>query len=68
LPKYIFKPVKHIVEQVYVEHTKTNIYDALGNVDFDKARIVVIADDIYEAEQIRKGVTDIRMWDLESED
>lgn len=57
-----------MVEQVYLEHTKTNIYDALGAVDFHKARIVVIADNLYEAEQIRKGITDIRMWDLESED
>jgi len=68
LPKYTFKPIKHVIEQVYVEHTKTNIYDALGNVDFDKVKVIVDAKDVYEAEQIRKGVTDIRMWDLESED
>ena len=56
-----------MVEKIYREHTNMSIYDALGNVDFDKGRMVVFADDVYEAEQIRKGLTDIRMWDLESE-
>ena len=56
-----------MVEEAYLGHTNTNIYEALGNVDFDKVKVVVEADDIYEAEAIRKGVTDIRMWDLESE-
>jgi hypothetical protein len=56
-----------VVEEAYLGHTNTNIYEALGNVDFDKVKVVVEADDIYEAEAIRKGVTDIRMWDLESE-
>jgi hypothetical protein len=56
-----------MVDKVYKDHTNMSVYTALGNVDFDKARMVVLADDIYEAEQIRKGLTDIRMWDLESE-
>lgn len=67
MPKYTYKPVKHVIEESYLQHTGINVYEALGNVDFSKARVVVEADDIYEAEAIRKGVTDIRMWDLESE-
>lgn len=50
-----------------MQHTGIDVYEALGNVDFNKVKVVVEADDIYEAEAIRKGVTDIRMWDLESE-
>lgn len=50
-----------------MQHTGINVYEALGNVDFDKVKVVVEAVDIYEAEAIRKGVTDVRMWDLESE-
>jgi hypothetical protein len=50
-----------------MEQTGIDIYKALGNVDFDKIKVIVEADDIYESESIRKGVTDIRMWDLESE-
>jgi uracil DNA glycosylase len=67
LPKYTYKVIKSVVEEAYLGHTNTDIYQALGDVDFDKVKVVVEADDIYEAEQIRKGVTDIRMWDLESE-
>lgn len=50
-----------------MKHTGTDVYEALGNVDFRKAKLVVDAKDIYEAESIRKGITDIGMWDLESE-
>jgi hypothetical protein len=67
LPKYTYKVIKSVVEEAYLGHTNTDIYQALGDVDFDKVKVVVEADDIYEAEAIRKGVTDIRMWDLESE-
>lgn len=67
MPKYIYKAIKSVVEESYMHHTNTSVYEALGDVDFDKVRVVVDAKDIYEAEQIRKGVTDVRMWDLESE-
>ncbi len=67
MPKYTYKVIKSVVEEAYLGHTNTDIYQALGDVDFDKVKVVVEADDIYEAEAIRKGVTDIRMWDLESE-
>jgi hypothetical protein len=68
LPKYIYAPVISAIEESYMQHTGINVYEALGNVDFDKVRVVVDAKDIYEAEAIRKGITDIRMWDLESEE
>jgi len=67
LTKYTYKPVKSVIEKSYMEQTGIDIYKALGNVDFDKIKVIVEADDIYESESIRKGVTDIRMWDLESE-
>lgn len=49
-------------------NTGMNIYEHLGDVDFTKAKLIVEAKDLYESESIRKGVTDIRMWDLESEE
>lgn len=67
MPKYIYKVVKKVVEDSYMDNTSKNVYDVLGNVDFDNVKVIVEAKDIYEAESIRKGVTDIRMWDLESE-
>ena len=59
---------KDAVETAFIANTGMNIYEHLGNVDFSKATLIVDAKDIYESEAIRKGVTDIRMWNLESED
>jgi hypothetical protein len=67
LPKYTYKVVKSVVEDAYVQNTGKNVYDALGDVDFDNVTLIVEAKNIDEAKSIREGVTDIRMWDLESE-
>ncbi len=68
MPRYTYKTIKPAIEETYMSHTGTNVYDALGNVDFDNIRVIVTAKDLDEAEAIRKGVTDIRMWELESEE
>jgi hypothetical protein len=68
MPKYTYKTIKPVIEETYMFHTNTNVYDALGDVDFDNIKVVVTAKDLDEAEAIRKGVTDIRMWELESEE
>ena len=68
MPTYTYKAIQSVVEDSYMQHTGIGVYEALGNVDFNKVKVVVDAKDIYEAEQIRKGVTDVRMWDLESEE
>jgi len=49
-----------------MSHTGRNVYDDLGNVDFDKATLFVTAEDEQESMAIRKGLTDVRMWNLES--
>lgn len=67
MPKYTYRVITRAVEESYMKHTSTDVYEALGNVDFTKAKLVVDAKDVYEAESIRKGITDIGMWDLESE-
>ncbi len=67
MPKYTYSVNKDAVETAFIANTGMNIYEHLGNVDFSKAILIVDAKDIYESESIRKGVTDIRMWNLESE-
>ena len=47
-------------------HTGRNVYDDLGNVDFGKATLFVTAENEEESLAIRKGLTDISMWVLES--
>ena len=67
MPKYTYTVNKDAVETAFVANTGMNIYEHLGNVDFSKAILIVDAKDADESESIRKGVTDIRMWNLESE-
>lgn len=62
MSEFRYKPVAEIVEDIFFEHTKTNVYDSLGNIDFDKITLIVNADTEEESLAIRKSVTDIRMW------
>jgi hypothetical protein len=68
MPRYTYKTIKPAIEKAYTFHTGQNVYDALGNVDFDNVKVVVTAKDSEEADSIRKGVTDMGMWELESEE
>lgn len=68
MPKYTYTVNKEATENGFMANTGMNIYEHLGDVDFTKAKLIVEAKDLYESESIRKGVTDIRMWDLESEE
>lgn len=54
------------LKDTYMRHTGRNVYDDLGNVDFDKATLFVTAENEEESLAIRKGLTDISMWVLES--
>ena len=65
MPKYTYVPIKEVVEEQYLHHTNTDVYSILGqDVNFDKATLIVEADDEDQADRIRMGVTDIRMWKL----
>lgn len=66
MPKYTYKVVVSKLEEVYKDNTEQNVYDVLGNVDFTKATLVVNADSEEESEAIRKGLSDIRMWVVDS--
>ena len=65
MPKYTYAPIKEIVEEQYLHHTNKSVYDMLGqDADFDKAMLIIEADNEDQADRIRMGVTDIRMWKL----
>jgi virulence-associated protein VapD len=68
MPRYTYKTIKPAIEEAYMFNTGKSVYDSLGNVDFDNVKVVVTAKDLDEADAIRKGVTDVRMWELESEE
>ncbi len=54
------------LKETYKRHTGRSVYDDLGNVDFQKATLFVTAESKEESLAIRKGLTDINMWILES--
>jgi len=68
LAKFKYKVITSVVEDVYKENTKKDIYSELGtNIDFDKVTLVVEAKNEEIATNTRKGITDIRMWELVSD-
>jgi hypothetical protein len=66
MPKYTYKPIKEVIEETYKQNTDADVYVSLGDVDFSKATLTVVADSEIESESIRKGITDINMWVAES--
>ena len=62
--KYIYQTIPSVVEQSYMENTNKDIYEALGKVSFNNIKILVLAENEEEADAIRQGVTDVRMWSL----
>ena len=68
MAKFKYKVITSVVEDVYKENTKKDIYTELGtNIDFDKVTLVVEAENEEIATNTRKGITDIRMWELVSD-
>lgn len=66
MPKYTYKPIKNVVEETYTEHTGKSIYEALGEIDLSTVTLVVTANTEEESFAVRQGVTDVRMWQLDS--
>ena len=64
MPKYIYKVLENVVQETFIQNAGKTIYEALGEVDFDSLELVVTTKDETEAENARKTVTDIRMWEL----
>ena len=64
MPKYTYKVVPNVVEETFIQNAGKTIYEMLGDVDFDSLELVVTTKDESEAENARKTVTDIRMWEL----
>ena len=65
MAKFKYKVITSAVEDVYKENTKRDIYSELGvNINFEKVVLIVEADNEEIATNTRKGITDIRMWEL----
>lgn len=64
MPKYTYKVVPSVVEETFLKNAGKTVHEAVGDVDFDSIEIVVTTQDELQAENARKTVTDIRMWEL----
>jgi hypothetical protein len=64
LPKYIYKPIIEKVKEIYLENARTDFQPAIDLSE--NVRLVVEADSEADAKTARIGITDIRMWELES--
>lgn len=64
MPKYTYRVIPNVVEETFIQNANKTIYEMLGDVDFDSLELVVTTKDEKEAENARKTVTDIRMWEL----
>lgn len=60
--KFIYKPIKNKVDEIYKENTGRSFFEN-GNFDLS-IELTVTAQTQEEADKIRMGVTDIRMWEL----
>jgi hypothetical protein len=63
LPKYYYKPIVDKVEEIYLQNAKKPFFEN-GKYDLT-ITVVVEAKSEEESLQMRKGVTDIRMWELD---
>lgn len=65
MAEFRYKVIPSAVEDIYKEHTKKDIYSELGvNIGFDKVVLIIEAENEEIATNTRKGITDIRMWEL----
>jgi hypothetical protein len=62
--KYTYSVNLGKMEEVYFGHTKTDFFADDQQREKFNAELIVEADNEEEAERMRMGITDIRMWDL----
>jgi hypothetical protein len=63
LPKYYYKPVLSVIEEMYLKNAGTDFKPSI-NIE-ESVRIVVEADSQEAADNSRIGYVDIRMWELD---
>jgi hypothetical protein len=62
--KYVYNIDIEKMEEVYFSHTQTNFFANDEERQKFNAELIVNADSEQEAERMRMGMTDIRMWNL----
>ena len=63
--KYIYKVDLAKMEETYLENAQRELFDSNEQRNKFNAELIIEADNEDEALQMRIGMTDIRMWDLD---
>lgn len=67
MAKYTYKPIPAKVDEVYKENTGNHFFpDEIP--DDMPIRVIVEVKDEDESYHVRVGLTDVRMWELESKE
>lgn len=62
MPNFKYKPISDKVDEIYKQHTGKSFFED-GHFDLN-IELIVSADTEEQADKIRMGVTDMRMWEL----
>lgn len=63
--RYIYTVNTDRMEEVYFEHTAQNFFTSEEQRERFNAELVIVADSEEESLQMRIGMTDINMWNLD---
>jgi flagellar basal body rod protein FlgB len=64
LPKYIYTVILDVMEKTYSDNAQTPFFKSDEEREAFNAELVINAKDEAQADQIRIGMTDTRMWEL----
>ena len=64
LPKYIYTVVLEAMENTYLENAKVDFFKTDEDRQAFNAELVISAKDETQADSMRLGMTDVRMWEL----
>ncbi len=64
MPKYIYTVLLDVMEKTYLDNAKEEFFKTDEARNAFNAELVINADSEESADQIRIGMTDTRMWEL----
>jgi hypothetical protein len=64
LPKYIYTVILDVMEKTYLDNAQTPFFKSDEERNAFNAELIIDAENEAQADQIRIGMTDVRMWEL----
>jgi len=65
LPKYIYKVAMQPMEDLYLQNAGREFFKTEEEREAFNAELIVVADSPEQSREIRSGMTDLRMWELD---